>query len=44
MKLPRDVSGDELAKLLKIGTLSSILEDIAKYLEISKESLIKELF
>lgn len=79
MKLPREISGEELAKLLKkygyevtrqtgshmrltttvkgehhitipshkylkIGTLSSILTDIAVHLKISKGDLIKELF
>ncbi|MEK6565047.1 MAG: type II toxin-antitoxin system HicA family toxin [Candidatus Omnitrophota bacterium] len=79
MKLPREISGEELAKLLKkygyeitrqtgshmrlttilqgehhitipahkslkIGTLSSILSDIATHLKIEKSSLIKELF
>lgn len=79
MKLPREISGEELAKLLKkygyettrqtgshmrltttlqgehhitipahkylkIGTLSSILNDIATYLKIDKSNLIKELF
>lgn len=79
MKLPRDVSGQELAiKLavfgyeitrqngshirlttvqngehhmtiprhdpLKIGTLSAILNDIAKHLEISREELANKLF
>lgn len=29
---------------LKIGTLNSILKDIAEYLQISKESLIEKLF
>jgi len=79
-KIPRDLSGKELAKLLakyeyktvrqtgshirlasnlkniehkitipahdsiKIGTLNNILVDIADYLEISKQNLIKELF
>ncbi|MFH0790224.1 MAG: hypothetical protein V2A64_01180 [Candidatus Omnitrophota bacterium] len=31
-------------KYLKIGTLSSILNDIAAYLKIDKGDLIKELF
>ena len=79
MKLPREISGKELAKLLekygyqvtrqsgshirlttslerehhitipahkylKIGTLSSILSDIAKHLKIDKNDLIKTLF
>ncbi len=80
MKLPRDLSGAELARLLrrygyeeirqsgshirvrttskgsahqvtipahtplKVGTLSSILLEIATYLEISKEVLARELF
>ncbi len=80
MKLPRDLSGAELAKLLrrygyeeirqsgshirvrstakgsehqvtipahtplKVGTLSSILLEIAAYLEMSKETLARELF
>jgi len=79
-KVPRDVSGRELAKLLykykyivtretgshirlvssfrhsdhritipdhqeiKIGTLNNIFTDIAKYLNISKQELIQELF
>ncbi|HHH76556.1 MAG TPA: type II toxin-antitoxin system HicA family toxin [Phycisphaerae bacterium] len=79
MKLPREISGRDLAKLLekygyqitrrrgshmrltttsqrehhitipdhkciKLGTLSRILSDIAKNLEIDKSDLIKELF
>lgn len=79
MKLPREISGEELAKLLKkygyeisrqagshirlttslqgqhhitipahkylkIGTLSSILSDIAIHFKIDKGNLIKELF
>ncbi len=79
MKLPREISGEELAKLLKkygyeitrqtgshirltttvkgehhitipahkylkIGTLSSILSDIAGHFKINKGDLIKELF
>lgn len=79
MKLPRDIGGEELAKLLrkygyqitrqtgshirlttttkgehhitiprhrslKAGTLNSILTDIAKYLEIDRQTLIEELF
>lgn len=80
MRLPRDISGEELARLLKrygyqitrqtgshmrltstyrgdehhitiprhkslrVGTLSGILKDIADYLTIDKEVLIRELF
>jgi predicted RNA binding protein YcfA (HicA-like mRNA interferase family) len=79
MKLPRDLGGDELAKILKkydfkvtrqtgshirltstikgehhitipkhkplkIGTLNSILNDIACYLEMDKQGVIDELF
>ena len=79
MKIPRDIGGEELAKLLKkygyqitrqtgshirlttnlkgahhitiprhkplkVGTLNSILSEIAKYLELDKQMLIKELF
>ncbi len=80
MKLPRDISGRELAKklgkygyqttrqtgshmrltstlkgpehhitipahdFLKIGTLNGILDNVAAYLEIEKETLIRELF
>lgn len=79
MKLPRDIGGEELAKLLskygyeitrqtgshlrltttlkdehhltipkhkplKVGTLSSILNEVASYLEMNRESLIIELF
>jgi len=80
MKIPRDLSGDELAKKLKdfgyevtrqtgshmrltskikgkehnvtmprhrnlkIGTISGILSDIADYLEIKKEELVRRLF
>jgi predicted RNA binding protein YcfA (HicA-like mRNA interferase family) len=79
-KIPRDISGRELAKLLdrykykivresgshirlvstykqiehkitipdhqsiKIGTLNNILNDIAEYLNLSKQELIHELF
>ena len=31
-------------KSLKVGTLNAILNDIAKYIGISKEDLIKKLF
>ncbi|MFB0563062.1 MAG: type II toxin-antitoxin system HicA family toxin [Candidatus Lokiarchaeia archaeon] len=79
MKIPRDISGEELCRLLKkydyqitrqtgshirltttlkgehhitiprhkslkVGTLNSILTDIASHLEIDKPELIKELF
>ena len=79
MKLPREISGQELAKLLekygygvtrqtgshmrlttplqgehhitipshkclKIGTLSSILSDVAIHLGMDKSDLVKELF
>lgn len=80
MKIPRDVSGDELARLLaqfgyavtrqtgshmrltssskgsehhitiprhtplKIGTLNSILKDVASYLEIERTHLVDKLF
>jgi predicted RNA binding protein YcfA (HicA-like mRNA interferase family) len=79
MKLPRDIGGEELAKLLskygyeitrqtgshlrltttlkgehhltiprhkplKVGTLSSILNEASEYLEMNRNSLIMELF
>ncbi|MEX2706745.1 MAG: type II toxin-antitoxin system HicA family toxin [Candidatus Freyrarchaeum guaymaensis] len=79
MKIPRDISGEELSKLLrkygyavtrqtgshmrltttlrgehhitipkhkslKVGTLNSILADVAAHLEIDKTALMKELF
>lgn len=80
MKLPRDIGGKELAKVLgkygyritrqtgnhirltssfkgtehhvtvpshkslKAGTLSGILNDIAAYLEVEKQSLVEDLF
>ena len=80
MKLPRDISGGELAQILKrygyqisrqtgshisltstikgadhhitiprhrplkIGTLSSILNEVASYLEIDRKTIIGELF
>ena len=80
MKLPRDISGADLARLLnryhysivwqtgshihlssaikgtehhvtipalsplKVGTLSAILCDVAKYLELDRDSLAGELF
>ncbi|MGI5879257.1 MAG: type II toxin-antitoxin system HicA family toxin [Syntrophomonadaceae bacterium] len=31
-------------KPLRIGTLSSILNDVAKYLNIGKDKIVKELF
>jgi len=79
-KIPRDISGNELSKILKkygydvvrqtgshirlisvykeqehritiphhhpikIGTLNNILNDVAEYLEISKQTLISQLF
>ena len=79
MKLPRDLDGEKLAKLLgkfgyeitrqtgshmrltthlngehnitipkhrplKLGTLNSILKDVAEHLGISKKELVEELF
>lgn len=80
MKLPRDISGPDLARLLdryrysivrqtgshirltsaikgtehhvtipahsplKLGTLSAVLRDVAKYLELDRDSLAGELF
>ena len=79
MRIPRDLSAQELAELLKgygyqitrqtgshlrlmttirgehyitipkhkplkVGTLNSILNDIASYLKVSKKTLIRELF
>jgi predicted RNA binding protein YcfA (HicA-like mRNA interferase family) len=79
LKLPRDLSGEELARLLgrlgyqvarqtgshmrltrmaegehritiprhgtlKVGTLNSILKDVAEHLKTSKEELIRELW
>ena len=79
MKIPRDVGGEELARLLKkydyevtrqtgshirltsslkgehhitiprhkslkVGTLNSILSDIAEYLEVDKQIFTNELF
>lgn len=80
MKLPRDISGEELASLLtkygykvtrqtgshlrltstlkdtehhltiphhrplRIGTLSSIVNEVASYLELDRQSVIQELF
>jgi predicted RNA binding protein YcfA (HicA-like mRNA interferase family) len=79
LKLPRDLSGEELARLLgrlgyqvvrqtgshmrltrmaegeqrvtiprhgtlKVGTLNSILKDVAEHLKMSKEELIRELW
>ena len=75
MKLPRDLDGEELAKLLgkfgyrpvrqtgshmrlargndritipkhrlKVGTLNSILNEVARQLGMDKKELIKELF
>lgn len=79
MKLPRDVSGDDLAKrlarlgyqvtcqtgshmrltrrndgehhitiprhrTLKVGTLNSILKDVAKHLEMGRDELIRKLW
>ena len=80
MKLPRQISGDELARLvqrygyqitrqtgshirltskfkgsehhitipahkeLKIGTLSSVLSEVATYLEMERKKLIDEIF
>jgi len=80
MKLPRDISGEELASLLtkygyrvtrqtgshlrltstlkdtehhltipkhkplRVGTLSSIVNEVASYLELDRQSVIRELF
>jgi hypothetical protein len=50
MRLTSTYRGDEphvtipRHKSLRVGTLSGILEDIAEYLTIDKEALIRELF
>jgi hypothetical protein len=50
MRLTSTFRGDELHitiprhKSLRVGTLSGILKDIADYLNIGKEELIRELF
>ncbi|HVS89936.1 MAG TPA: type II toxin-antitoxin system HicA family toxin [Candidatus Acidoferrum sp.] len=80
MKLPRDVSGEELVrylgnfgyeitrqtgshirvtskfkgkehhitvpahKQLKVGTLAEVLSDVASYLELTREELVRQLF
>ena len=51
MKLPRDVSAEVEHRItilrhgtIKVGTLNSILKDVAEHLKISKEELIRELW
>lgn len=51
MKLPRDLSGAQLAKHLgrvgyplKIGTLGAILGEVATHLRLSREELLERLF
>jgi hypothetical protein len=42
MKLPRDLTGAELAKAL--GTLSAILGDVAERLKMDREELLRQVF
>jgi hypothetical protein len=42
MKLPRDLAGVELAKVL--CTLSAILGDVAERLQVDREELLRQLF
>ena len=49
MKLPRDLSGAELAKNLgrvgyEIGTLGAILGEVATHLKLRREELLARLF
>jgi hypothetical protein len=45
MKLPRDLSGAQLAKALaRVGTLAAILADVAAHQEISRDELLEKLF
>ncbi|WP_165802756.1 hypothetical protein [Dehalogenimonas alkenigignens] len=49
MRLPRDVGRDHhvtipVHKPLRLGTLNSILTEVAGYLEMEKEDLIAALF
>jgi hypothetical protein len=49
LKLPRDLSGDELARALRkfeyeITRQTGILNDVAAYLELDREELIQQLF
>ena len=41
MKLPITIPRH---KLLRVGTLSNILSDVAAYLEMDRQSLVNELF
>jgi hypothetical protein len=53
MRLPRDLSGDDLARHhitiprhdpLRIGTLASILTDVAQHAGLSRDQLASQLF
>lgn len=45
MKLPRDLSSDELLKApIKIGTLNAILHDVAASASLSRDELLETLF
>ena len=53
MRLPRDVSGTRLAKLLRrhgydvtrqTGTLARIVSEVAQYLETDRDELAQQLF
>lgn len=45
MKLPRDLSGLELARALaKVGTLAAVLSEVAGHLKIDKDALAEKLF
>jgi hypothetical protein len=52
MKLPRDLSGNQLAKTLgklgsavsRLGTLASILNEVAQHFGLTREELVARLF
>lgn len=44
MRLPRDLSGEEVAKQFRVGTLDAIVTDIAEFLGLSKSEVRDTLF
>ncbi|HYN83656.1 MAG TPA: hypothetical protein VER32_00265 [Pyrinomonadaceae bacterium] len=47
MKLPRDLSGDDLARALtaplRVGTLASILDDVAAHFGVTRSELLARI-
>jgi hypothetical protein len=44
VKLPRDLSGEQLIAALRVGPLAAILGDVADHFETTREKVAKRLF